>query len=111
MKTLIAGVMMTGMIASGAFAAEQVTYKYPTKAASGSSYAKYIFVSATNGTQFCKEMRGNSNDRIVAGEMLCGEDESSYAEFDPVSQTWQVKSTGSKNQCYPVFKEITCSHR
>ena len=68
--------MMTLLIATvtsvGAMAAEQVTYKYPTKQDANNSQEAAIFLTQANGAQFCKEARGNSADRMVAAEMTWG---------------------------------------
>ncbi|MCW8875576.1 MAG: hypothetical protein OQJ89_06025 [Kangiellaceae bacterium] len=80
------------------------TFYYP-KRANQYGQVDYIFINATNGTQFCKE-QGYYN--ATAGSILCGEDESSYTNFDWYSQSWKAKSTGSKNQCYPLYRTITC---
>jgi hypothetical protein len=99
---LIASIGLTAQ----AFAAE-TTHNYP-KTVNQYSQSKYIFVSSTNGSGFCSLTKGG-NSRMVAAEMFCGEDESTYNEFDWYSKTWNAKSTGSKNQCYPIFKQITCN--
>ncbi len=70
---------------------------------------RQIFVSSTNGTQFCRALghraRNTSGD---GGEITCGEDESSYVEYDFYARRWVSKSTGSANQCYPLYKTIEC---
>lgn len=104
MKKLSCLLIALGLTAN-VFAAE-TTYSYP-KTTNQYGQLKYIFVSATNGSGFCEEKKGYPS-RIIAGEMFCGEDESSYNEFDWNTKTWISKSTGSKNQCYPIFKQITC---
>ena len=104
MKLTTAFAILATLVSATAFAS--TTYHYP-KSTNQYNQQDYIFVNATNGTQFCKEKKG-SQSRIIDGEMFCGEDESSYNEFDWSSQSWYSKSTGSKNQCYPIFKEITC---
>ena len=85
-------------------AAVAKTFYYP-KRANQYGQLDYIFINATNGTQFCKE-EGYYN--ATGGSILCGEDESSYTNFDWYSQSWKSKSTGSKNQCYPMYRSITC---
>ncbi len=70
---------------------------------------KEIFVDATNGTQFCRTLghqaRNTSGD---GGEITCGEDESSFARYDFYGRQWVTQSTGSANQCYPLYKTIEC---
>ncbi len=85
-------------------AAVSKTFYYPKR---HNQYGQldYLFINATNGTQFCKE-EGYRN--AIGGSILCGEDESSYTNFDWYAQTWKSKSTGSKNQCYPLYRSITC---
>lgn len=65
----------------------------------------YIFINATNGTKFCEE-EGYAD--AIGGSIGCGEDESSYVTFDWYAQQWKSQSTGSKNQCYPMYRTITC---
>lgn len=105
-KLAISSVLVFASITGNTFAAE-TTYSNP-KRANNYGYTKSIFVTATNGSQFCKEIKGG-NSRMVNAEMKCGEDESSYVEFDWGTQQWKSKSTGSKNQCYPLFEKITCN--
>jgi len=85
-------------------AAAAKTFYYPKRP---NQYGRldYIFIEAKNGTQFCKE-EGYRN--ATGGSIYCGEDESTYVEFDWYSQSWKSKSTGSKNQCYPLYRSITC---
>jgi len=68
-----------------------------------------IFVSSTNGTAFCRAMghraRNTSGD---GGSITCGEDESSYAEYNFSTRRWVSKNTGGSNQCYPLYKTIEC---
>lgn len=85
-------------------AAVAKTFYYP-KRPNQYGQLDYIFIEAKNGTQFCKE-EGYRN--ATGGSIYCGEDESTYVEFDWYSQTWKSKSTGSKNQCYPLYRSITC---
>lgn len=70
---------------------------------------KEIFISAINGTQFCRAMghraRNTSGD---GGEIACGEDESSFAEYDFYGRRWVSRASGSANQCYPLYKTIEC---
>jgi hypothetical protein len=70
---------------------------------------KEIFISSTNGTQFCRTLghraRNTSGD---GGDISCGEDESSFTEYDFYARRWISKSTGSANQCYPLYKTIEC---
>ena len=83
---------------------DEKTFYYPKR---HNQYGRldYIFINATNGTQFCKE-EGYRN--ATGGSILCGEDESSYTDFDWYAQAWKSKATGSKNQCYPLYRTITC---
>ena len=104
MKVKTAIILLAGLFTVSAFAS--TTYHYP-KSTNQYGQKDYFFVNATNGTQFCKEKKG-SQSRIVDGEMFCGEDESSYNEYNWSTQTWNSKSTGSKNQCYPIFKKVVC---
>lgn len=111
MKKLITILLMVTFASTTAMAAQQVTYKYPTKPDAVNGQEAAIFLTTENGAQFCKEARGVNSDRMVAAEMVCGEDESAYIEFNRSTLQWRLKATGSKNQCYPLFKEITCSHQ
>ncbi|ATG80031.1 MULTISPECIES: hypothetical protein [Pseudoalteromonas] len=65
-----------------------------------------FFVGSTNGNQFCEE-RGH-NQEISGSTITCGEDESAYGDFDWYNQSWGMKSTGSKNQCYQLYATIKC---
>lgn len=105
-KLVISSLLVLSSIAGSAFAAE-ITYSYPKRQ---NNYGQwdYIFVTATNGSQYCKEVKGG-NSRMVDGEMFCGEDESSYNEYNWYQGQWVSKSTGSKNQCYPLLKKVTCN--
>ncbi|QHJ11438.1 hypothetical protein FX988_01667 [Paraglaciecola mesophila] len=105
MKLKIAVCLMLGSLSVNALGA--TTYHYP-KSTNQYGQLDFIFVTATNGSGFCEEKK-QTYSKIIAGEMFCGEDESSYNEFDWSSKTWVSKPTGSKNQCYPIFKQITCS--
>jgi len=80
------------------------TFYYP-KRPNQYGQMDYIFIDATNGTQFCQE-EGYRN--AIGGSILCGEDESSYITFDWYQKNWVAKNTGSKNQCYPLYRSITC---
>ncbi len=62
-----------------------------------------IWLSNTNGNQYCKEHGGS---KMISHTVGCGEDESSYVEFK--NGKWLSKSSGSTNQCYDIFKSITC---
>lgn len=111
MKKLLTTLFMVSFASATAMAAEQVTYKYPTKQDAVNGQEAAIFLTTENGAQFCKEARGVNSDRMVSAEMVCGEDESAYIEFNRSTLQWRLKATGSKNQCYPLFKEITCSQQ
>lgn len=80
------------------------TFYYP-KRYTQYGQLEYIFINAANGTQFCEE-EGYSD--AIGGSILCGEDESSYSNYNWYAQQWQAQSTGSKNQCYPLYRSITC---
>lgn len=84
--------------------ARSKTFYYP-KRLTQYGQLEYIFINATNGTEFCEE-EGYSD--ATGGSILCGEDESSYSNFNWWNQQWEAKSTGSKNQCYPLYRSITC---
>jgi hypothetical protein len=66
---------------------------------------EYIFITATNGDKFCEE---EGYGEMSGGTILCGEDEASYADYNWYSQRWEMKATGSKNQCYPLLRSIYC---
>ena len=82
------------------------TYINPTVRVD-SSYSNF-FVSFISGNQFCKE-RGHKRE-ITGSTVKCGEDEYEYAEYDWYGSTWVSKSTGSKNQCYPLYASIKCGN-
>ncbi|WP_086931685.1 hypothetical protein [Agarilytica rhodophyticola] len=105
----IACVLSLIFVSAFASASSVRTYNLPQASIPGSGN-EYIFVTATNGSGFCVAQTGNTRDRIVDGQMMCGEDESSYAAYDFSSRTFFRQSTGSKNQCYPIFRSITCRH-
>ncbi|MBB1365217.1 hypothetical protein H5154_02245 [Pseudoalteromonas sp. SR44-5] len=69
-------------------------------------HLEQFFVGSTNGNQFCEE-RGH-NQEISGSTITCGEDESAYGDFDWYNQSWDMKSTGSKNQCYQLYATIKC---
>ncbi|MEM7134135.1 MAG: S8 family serine peptidase [Chloroflexota bacterium] len=62
-----------------------------------------IWSSVTNGNQFCQE---EGFEKMAAGLIGCGEDESSYVEFR--EENWLSRPSGSKNQCYDIFHSISC---
>ena len=66
---------------------------------------EYIFITATNGDKFCEE---EGYGEMSGGTILCGEDEASYVTYDWYSRQWVYDDTGSKNQCYPLFRAIYC---
>ncbi len=105
-KFTISALLVLSTVAISAFAAE-TTYSYP-KRVNNYGQNDFIFVSSTNGSQFCKEIKGG-NSRMVDGEMFCGEDESSYNDYNWNQGQWVSKNTGSKNQCYPLLKKVTCN--
>ncbi|NOU52201.1 hypothetical protein HG263_16855 [Pseudoalteromonas sp. JBTF-M23] len=70
------------------------------------SYLDNFFVNYLNGNQFCRE-RGH-REEADGSTIKCGEDESSYAEYNWYAKSWENKSTGSKNQCYPLYATIKC---
>jgi len=98
------------VIDAGSYLRAGTTYIYHNpKAVTQYGASKQILVSATSGTNFCRAMghsaRNTSGD---GGEIECGEDESSYAEYDWYQSRWVSRSTGSANQCYPLYKTIEC---
>lgn len=66
---------------------------------------EYIFITATNGDKFCEE---EGYGEMYYGHILCGEDEASYVTYNWYSSQWEYDDTGSKNQCYPLFRSIYC---
>ncbi len=95
---------------AGSYLTPGGTYIYHTPmAVTQYGTSKEIFVSSTNGTAFCRALghsaRNTSGD---GGEITCGEDESSFAEYDWYGSRWVTKSTGSANQCYPLYKTFEC---
>ena len=107
MNKLALSAVLVASIFAGNLVAAETTHSNP-KRQNQYGYSKSIFVSATSGSQFCKEIKGG-NSRMVDAEMKCGEDESSYVEYNWTLKDWVSKSTGSKNQCYPLFEKITCN--
>ncbi|RJE73551.1 hypothetical protein CWB96_21910 [Pseudoalteromonas citrea] len=88
----------------GVFSASSTTYYGPKVWVNGRLQS--FFVGSTNGNQFCEE-RGH-NQEISGSTIKCGEDESSYANYDWYGKSWTYKSTGSKNQCYQLYATIKC---
>jgi len=88
----------------GLLATSSTTYYNPRVWVGG--YLDNFFVSSLNGNQFCRE-RGHHQE-ASGSTIKCGEDESSYAEFNWYSKRWEDKNTGSKNQCYPLYATIKC---
>ncbi|KZN58565.1 hypothetical protein [Pseudoalteromonas luteoviolacea] len=88
----------------GVFSSGVVTYYSPRVWVNGRLQS--FFVGATNGNQFCEE-RGH-NQEVSGSTIKCGEDESSYANYDWYGKSWVYKSTGSKNQCYQLYATIKC---
>ncbi|AOT11034.1 hypothetical protein [Pseudoalteromonas luteoviolacea] len=88
----------------GVFASSVVTYYGPRVWVNGR--LQQFFVGPTNGNQFCEE-RGH-NQEVSGSTITCGEDESSYANYDWYGKSWVYKSTGSKNQCYQLYATIKC---
>ncbi|MCO7223438.1 hypothetical protein [Pleionea sp. CnH1-48] len=80
------------------------SYYYP-KRMNQYGQVDYIFITALNGNQFCEEEGYNE---MIGGSIYCGEDESSYTTYDWYQRRWESLGTGSKNQCYPLFRTITC---
>jgi len=108
MKKLLKAAVISGIAAVSAqsFATSSATFNHPTvMTTSGSSSA--FFVNATNGEYFCE---GFGFEQMTSGTIKCGEDESSYANFNWNDKAWEYEDTGSKNQCYPLFASITCSN-
>ncbi len=66
---------------------------------------KMIFINSTTGTKFCEE---EGWEVMTGGTIYCGEDESGYVNYSFSQQRWVAQSTGSKNQCYPLYATITC---
>ena len=68
-----------------------------------------FFVNQLNGTTFCRTLgHAARNTEGDGGSITCGEDESSYANFNYSTQSWEQDSTGSANRCYPLYKTIQC---
>ncbi|WP_231616525.1 hypothetical protein [Pseudoalteromonas sp. SWN29] len=67
---------------------------------------KPFIVGPTNGNQYC-EVRGH-NLETSGSTVTCGEDGSAYGYFDWYNQSWGIKSTCSKNQCYQLYATIKC---
>lgn len=84
--------------------ASAVTYYGPKVWVNGRLEA--FWLNYINGTEFCRA-RGHS-DQVSGGTILCGEDEDAFAEFNWYSKTWGMKSSGSANQCYPLYATIKC---
>lgn len=76
------------------------TYHTPKVTAAG--YSKEIWLSTTNGNQFCKEHGFASMASSTTG---CGKG-ASYAEY--VSGAWASRNTGLIPKCYDIFASITC---
>lgn len=82
------------------------TYFNPTVRVNN-SYRNF-FVGSLSGNQFCKEQ--GYKKEVTGSTVKCGEDESSYAQYDWYDSAWTSKSTGSKNQCYPLYASIKCGN-
>ena len=68
-----------------------------------------ILINATNGTQYCRSLGHSArNTEGDGGSIACGEDESSYANYNFFSGRWESEGTGGSNQCYPLYKTIEC---
>lgn len=69
--------------------------------------SNYADVSAT-ANQYCKllgyerAMSWNAN--------TCGEDESYYHRYNPTTNLWESRRSGSTNRCYSLLSNINCSN-
>jgi len=84
------------------------TYSAPQARLTNGSY-RSIFINATNGTQFCRALGHSArNTDGDGGKITCGEDESSFANYNFSSRRWESQSSGGANQCYPLYETIEC---
>jgi len=90
--------------AQGKLATKSVVYYGPQVWVNGR--LKKFFVNATNGDQFCED-RGHSRE-VNGSTITCGEDESSYGNYNWSGRYWTYQSTGSANKCYPLYATIKC---
>ncbi|MCF7499722.1 MULTISPECIES: hypothetical protein [unclassified Pseudoalteromonas] len=93
-------------VAGSATSLSTATYLNPVVRVNN-SYRNF-FVGSLSGNQFCKEQ--GHKEEVTGSSVKCGEDESSYAEYDWYDSAWVSKSTGSKNQCYPLYASIKCGN-
>ena len=101
LRVLTAAFVLTSVHAQ---ATSSATFTDPTVMTINGSEESF-FVNATNGEYFCEGFGFNS---MSGGTIQCGEDESAYANYNWYNKVWEYEDTGSKNQCYPLFKTITC---
>lgn len=99
MKSLV---LLSALFSSLVFAQTEINLP---KVKDQNGRTRLIFINATNGTAYCESL--NFRD-AVGGTIYCGEDEDTYNTYDWYSKEWVSKDTGSKNQCYPLYKTIIC---
>ena len=104
MKKIMLSAALT-VLSLNAFATSSATFNEPTVMTSH-GYDKAMHLTTLNGRKFCESF---GFSEVTGGTIACGEDESSYADYDWATSTWNLTDTGSKNQCYVLFESITCS--
>ena len=95
---------------AGSYLTAAGTYIYHNPQAKNQyGYYKNIFINYTSGTQYCRALGHTArNTEGNGGQIMCGEDESSYVEYNFSNGRWESRSTGSANQCYPLYQTIEC---
>lgn len=86
--------------------ANTVKFSKPTRRDEYSAANRnYIWVSNTNGNQFCREEGFSS---MLSYEIGCGADEDSFSKYAS-SRGWYRKNSGSKDRCYDIYESISCA--
>ena len=88
-------------VAGSATSLSTATYLNPVVRVND-SYRNF-FVGSLSGNQFCKEQ--GHKEEVTGSSVKCGEDESSYAEYDWYDSAW-VSKHGEQKWCYPLYASI-----
>ena len=104
MKKLLISLLSVAALSSAANAAT-VTFYDVTQNVPPASNNFSIWAGAYNAYGYCY-MKGF--DDALTYTTSCGEDEMSFAEYKGGNK-WSTRSSGSKNQCYPILDSVTCS--
>lgn len=104
MTKLLISLLSAAVLSSAANSAT-VTFYDVTQNVPPASNSFSIWAGAYNAYGYCY-MKGF--DDALTYTTTCGEDEMSFAEYKGGNK-WSTRSSGSKNQCYPILDSVTCS--